>query len=663
MKNLKISSLVIYSLASLFIFVATTANAADVIDPKALDGQIFSLSKKKENAFDAPSATYVLSSEEIRRSGATSIPEALRSVPGLHVARIDGHKWAISTRGSNGQFSNKLLLMIDGRIIYSAIFSGSFWDIQDYVMEDIDRIEVVRGPGGTIWGANAVNGIINVITKNAAQTQGAYVSQIIGTQDKLITEVRYGGETASKDSYRLYAKTGSRGALDKYNTKTSNGDESRQDRAGFRYDVTSIKDNTVSVHGDAYSGTAQNYFNSPVLTNPNRNDKDSRGGNIVLNWDKKLSAKSNFTLNTYFDYDQFSIPILQRSSRTYDIDFQHFYNFSKQNQFIWGVGYRRVDDDIEESPIASGVLPFNYTPDNMSSYVYNGFIQEKIGLIADELYLTIGSKFINNNFTGFEYMPNAKLAYYPSRNQTLWASVARAVRTPTRNDDSLSILGGSQQGSTTYNSEDVIAYEAGYRVKPTSKTSIDIATFFNQYNSLRTFERTSPGKYSIANNGFGESYGFEISGKWQVNESWKLEASYDYLKADLHIDSFSTDSTSSNSSQLAEGQNPQSNFKLKSFYNITSKLEFDNMLYYVSGLPLSGTTTNNATTGRLTAGPGMPSYFRFDTRLGYLVTKNVDLSVGIQNLFNQVHSEFRAATFNNRTEIGRAIYAKMVWQY
>jgi len=660
MKNRKTISLV----ASLFMFTASTASAAEVIDSKSFDTQIFSLSKKKENAFDAPSATYVLSSEEIRRSGATSIPEALRLVPGLQVARIDGNKWAISARGFNGQFSNKLLVMIDGRIIYTPVFSGVLWDVQDYVMEDIDRVEVIKGPGGTIWGANAVNGVINIITKNAAQTQGAYASQIVGNQDKSITEVRYGGETASKDSYRFYAKRAVRAGVDKYNNHSRNFDGNTQDRAGFRYDISSIKDNTISLHGDIYSGTAKNYFNSAILSNPDRNDKDSRGGNFVVNWDKKLSTKSNFTLNAYIDYDQFHIPILQRSAITYDIDFQHFYNFSKQNQFIWGVGYRRVDDDIEESTIAGGaVTPFNYTPDNMNMYTYNGFIQDKIGIIADELYLTLGSKFINNNFTGFEYMPNAKLAYYPSRNQTLWASISRAVRTPTRNDDGLNLLNGAQTGSNQYQSEDLLAYEVGYRVKPTRRTSVDVSVFYNDYTSLRTFEKQAPGQYRIANNGYGESYGVEVSTKWQVNEDWKLEASYDFLKTTLHLNPGSTDSTSSNSLQLLEGQTPQSQIKLKSFYNFTPKLEFDNMLYYISGMPLAGTTTNNATTGVLTAGKGIPSYVRFDTRLGYMPTKHLDLSIGIQNLFNQVHSEFKAATFNNRTELGRTFYAKVVWQY
>lgn len=658
MKNIRTISLV----ASLFIFSTNAVIAAEVIDPKAFDGQIFSLSKKKENAFDAPSATYVLGSEEIRRSGSTSIPEALRLVPGLQVAKIDGNKWAISARGFNNQFSSKLLVMIDGRIIYTPVFSGVFWDIQDYLIEDIDRIEVVRGPGGTIWGANAVNGVINIITKNAAQTQGSYVSQVVGNQDKSITEVRYGGETASKDSYRLYAKSAIRGGVDKYGVgHTTNNDGNKQNRAGFRYDISSIKNSTISIHGDIYNGRADNYSNSVLIGG--RNDKQSSGGNMVLNWDKKLSAKSNFTLNAYFDYDQFKLPVFQRSARTYDVDFQHFYNFSKQNQFMWGVGYRRVDDNIKENALSNGLIPFNYTPNNLNSYVYNGFIQDKIGIIADELYLTIGSKFINNNFTGFEYMPNAKLAYYPTRNQTIWLSASRAVRTPTRNEDGLNLFAGSQQGSSSYRSEDLIAYELGYRIKPTNKTSIDVSTFFNSLSSLRTFEKVSTGKYTAANKGYGESYGFEISSKWQVNESWKLEASYDYLKATLHINNGSTDNTSNQSLELLEGRNPQSQFKLKSFYNITPKIELDNILYYVSGLPMGGNSTYNPSTNSMNSGTGISSYFRFDTRLGYLPTKNLDLSIGVQNLFNQVHSEFNAAILNNRTEIGRTFYAKVVWQY
>ena len=626
--------------------------------------EIFSLSKKKENAFDSPSATYVLGSEDIRRSGATSIPEALRLVPGLQVSRMDGNKWAITARGFDRQFSNKLLVMIDGRTVYTTLFSGVFWDIQDYVIEDIDRIEVVRGPGGTIWGANAVNGVINIITKSATQTQGVYVSQIAGSQDKSITEARFGGSTSKKDDYRFYVKKAVRDAVDRYDTNGSNHDGIKQDRAGFRYDVSSIKNNSISIHGDIFSGVAKNYFAN--LNNPSRNNKDSRGANLVVNWDRKLSKKSNFILNSYLDYDQFSIPVLQRSARTLDVDFQHFYNFSKDNQFTWGVGYRQIADDIEESK-AGADIPLHYSVSHRNDQWFTAFVQEKIGLVADKLYLTLGSKFEKNDFTGFEYQPNARLAYYPARNQTLWASVSRSVRVPTRGESDVTIKSGSlaiNQGSPTYGVEQLIAYETGYRIKPTSKTLIDATTFYNDYSKLRTFERSDPSNPLsaplAANLGYGESYGFELSTKWQATNDLKLEASYDHLDVFLHVSEHSADDlegsimmTISDNLENAEGQSPHDQFKLKSFYNITPKIEFDNTLYYVSGLNKGISNTNK----------GIPSYTRLDTRLGYLATKNLDLSIGIQNLLDQRHTEFKKALYNNQTTLGRTFYLKMAWQY
>lgn len=623
------------------------------------DPQIFSLSKKKENSFDAPSANYVLTSEEIRRSGATSIPEALRLVPGVQVAKMNGNTYAISIRGFDRQFSNKLLVMIDGRTVYTSLFSGVTWDIHDYVLEDIDRIEVIRGPGGTIWGANAVNGVINIITKSAIQTKGAYFSQIVGNQDKSITEARYGGTTASKNDYRLYVKKTVRDGLDKYSDKTENDDGYRQDRAGFRYDISSIKNNSISIHGDIFSGTAENYFST--LSNPNKNDKDSRGANLVVNWDKTFSTKSNITLNSYFDYDQFSIPILQRSSRTFDVDFQHFYRFSKDSQMIWGASYRQIADDIEQSTV-NGATLLEYSPDHRNDQLFMGFIQEKYGLIPDRLYLTVGSKFEKNDFTGFEYQPNAKLAFYPKRNQTLWASISRAVRTPTRGEDDLTLRDSSgtvvvNQGSDTFDAEELLAYEAGYRIKPTHNSLIDLTAFYNDYSKLRTFESIN-GVPTAANLGFGESYGFELLGKLQATSDLKLEASYEFFKMDLHVSDASTDATSiigaADGLQVAEGMTPKNQIKLKSFYNLTPKLEFDNIAYYVDNLPTAGSTYKTK---------GLPSYFRFDTRLGYLATKNLDLSIGIQNLLDQRHVEFKPSLYNVSTEVGRTFYAKLVWQY
>jgi iron complex outermembrane receptor protein len=653
-----------------FLVFCKISNADEVRDNQFnsfFNPEIFSLSKKKENAFDAPSATYVLSSEEIRRSGATSIPEALRLIPGLQVARIDGNKWAISARGFNRQFSNKLLVMIDGRIVYTYLFSGVAWNVHDYVIEDIDRIEVVRGPGGTIWGANAVNGVINIITKSAIQTQGSYVSQIVGNQDKSITEVRYGGETSSKDNYRLYAKHTIRGGVDRYDTKTGNNDGIKQDRAGFRYDINSIKDSSLSFYGDIFSGTSGNYF--ATLKNPDKNDVDTTGGNLTMNWNKKLSNNSSFTLNSYITYDKVDLPVLYRDEKIFDLDFQHFYNFSKDNQFIWGLGYRQMQDSTKTSDV-NGVVQINYFPSSRNDQTYSAFIQDKIGLIEDKLYLTLGSKFLINDFTGFEYQPNARLAYYPTRNQTVWASVSRAIRTPTRAEDGSDIKLdntsiSANRGSNTYESEQLIAYEVGYRIKPTHGTLIDASVFYNDYSKLRTFEAAGPGTSNptAANLGYGESYGFEITGKWQVTNDWKLEANYDYFTMDLHISDESTDNKTTagpiplgiiDGLQVAEGVSPKNQFKLKSFYNITSKIEFDNILYYVDNLPMAGSNYRSK---------GLPSYFRFDTRIGYIATRNLDFSVGVQNLFNQVHTEFKPALYNRRTEIGRTFYVKMVWQY
>jgi len=641
--------------------LTTTSYAAEDKNYQAtFNPEIFSLSKRKENAFDAPSATYVLSSEEIRRSGATSVPEALRLVPGMQVARMDGNKWAITIRGFDRQFSNKLLVMIDGRTVYTPLFSGVVWDVHDYVLSDIDRIEVVRGPGGTIWGANAVNGVINIITKAAAQTQGAYVSQIVGNQDESITEVRYGGETKDGDNYRLYAKKAIRNGVDRYITKNEAKDGINQSRAGFRYDITSIANNKISLIGNSFQGVADSYF--PNLAN-GRNDKKTQGANLVMNWDKKISNKSTFILNSYLDYDQFDIPVLKRTATTLDVDFQHFYNFSRDNQFVWGLGYRQIIDELDEAPV-NGIVPIHYTNEKRNDQLLTAFIQDKFALISDELYLTVGSKFEHNDFTGFEFQPNARLAYYPDRKQTIWASVSRAVRTPTRGESDITLKNQNSnlvlnQGSPTYASEILVAYELGYKIKPNAKTLIDATAFYNKYSRLRTLEPRGPnGTIPTADNlGYGNSYGFEISGKWQVIQDWRLESSFEYLKLNLDIGETSLDNSSilSNADNLenAEGQSPSKQFKLKSFYNITPKLEFDNILYYVDRLKSGNGNTSKA----------VPGYVRLDTRLGYFFTKNLDLSVGIQNLLNQRHNEFKAALYNQRTEQGRTYYAKLVWQY
>ncbi len=685
------------SLFSTLIFSAICAISVDSEakegDKNFLSSDFFSLSKKKESAFDAPSAVYVLSSEDIRRSGVTSIPEALRMVPGIQVSRIDGNKWAISSRGFDRQYSNKLLIMIDGRTVYTPIFSGAFWDNIDYVMSDIEKIEVVHGPGGSIWGANAMDGVINIITKNSAETQGGYISQIVGNNDKSISEARYGAKTVDNNSYRVYAKHALRGGLDKVNVDAgansgryvNNDDGIRQDRAGFKYDLISIKDNTVSMHGDFFDSTSQNYLTG--LNNPSKNDKTSRGGNLVANWSKTVSKKSSFTLQGYLDYSSQNIQIGSFDEKTVDVDFQHFYNFTKENQFIWGLGYRNTmintstGNPVTTTNGASSYYALSYTPNKKNLEIYSAFIQDKIGLIPNTLYLTLGSKFQVNTFTGFEYQPNARLTLYPSRNQTLWAAVSRAVRTPTLGEEYISVrttspqVGGgnvillANQGNTSYKSEAVIAYELGYRVKPTDVTTLDVATFYNSYSHLRTFDGVSGGSLlpvpTAGNNGYGETYGFEVNGKWQVNDAWRLESSYDYLKMTLHLNGASNESTTALNSdplQQSEGYSPRNQFRIRSLLNLTPKLEFDNMVYYVGALTKTGTVRTDAN-GVKYYGSGIPAYVRWDTRLGYLMTKNLDTTFGIQNLLDDRHQEFTAGLFSNVTQVGRTYYVKAVLQF
>ena len=618
---------------------------------KLFESQIFSLSKKKERSFDAASSVFVLGSEDIRRSGATSIPEVLRLVPGIQVARIDGHKWAISSRGFNEQFSNKLLIMIDGRTIYTPLFSGAFWDVQDYPLADIAKIEVIRGSGGAIWGANAVNGIINIITKNSINTQGFYASSTVGQGDgdKVITEVRYGGKTNNKNHYRLYAKERQGRSFHKLNSNDDNDDGYKESQAGFRYDIGLESKNQLSLSGEIRNGKANNYFDfTPYGTNStNPAHKNSKGGNLLANWQKTISAKSSMTLQTYLDYDQFDNPILKRAGRTADIDFQHFYSFNNSNQLTWGLGYRLLQDSIKEYPLNNTYIPLEYTPDKKTDQIFSAFLQDKISLIADKLYLTIGSKFEHNEFTGQEYQPSAKLALYPAHNQTAWASISRAVRTPTRGDDGIVINNPAtgtplQSGNRQYGAERVIAYEVGYRIKPNFRSLIDVALFYNDYNQLRTFDVNG----TANNKGKGESFGGEITAKWKVNKKWKLEAGYDFLKIDLKTRHGFADSEIFSIKDI-EKKSPKNQFRLRSNYNITSKIEFDNIAYYVDSLPTSN----------------IPSYIRLDSRIGYLFNSHLDFSLGVQNITDHRHQEFTGGTFANQIEIGRTIYLKTVLHF
>ena len=631
----------------LFTFYSTLVCAKSSLEKIDLSANFFSLNKKQENSFDSPSAIYQLSSEEIRRSGAISIPEALRLIPGVEVARINGHSYAITARGFNRQFSNKLLVMIDGRIIYSTLFSGVFWDKHDYVLEDIEKIEVIRGSGGALWGSNAVNGVINIITKNTQDTKGFYLSQNVGNYHKSITEIRYGDKIRKDQNYRFYFKNSNKNGLDRVRDNLSNQDFIKQNQFGFRYDNDSFldKSNKLSISGNFSKTNTGNYF---TINNIGNNTKDD-SGNVVTNITHNISDKSYILVNSYIDYNNYRI--LKISDKMLNFDLQHVYNFNNQNELIWGLGYRQITDNVNNLDVK-----LKYFPSYRNNKVFSGFIQNKF-VFNDKFNITLGVKTEKNTFVkNFQYQPSIKFSYYPSKNQTIWSSWSKSVRTPTRGEFDLNAVDFNLQGNKNFKVEKLYSYEFGQRIKFDNNLNFDNSVFFNQYQNLRTNENNGSNVF-FQNKGKGNVFGFESVLKYKYNNKLRTELSYDYLKMKLKYNQNSTELDTAfgrnDSLFVNEGSSPRQQIKLKSFYNITNNIEFDNFLFFVDELPnINGANKK-----------GIPAYLRYDARIGYLPSANLDLSFGLQNILNTKHKEFISSLYNSNTYIGRSYFMKVSWQY
>jgi iron complex outermembrane receptor protein len=615
------------------------------------DPNFFSLNKKQESAFDSPSAIYQLSSEEIRRSGVTSIPEALRLIPGIQVARMNGHTYAITVRGFNRQFSNKLLVMIDGRIIYTTLFSGIFWDLYDYVLEDIDKIEVIRGSGGALWGSNAVNGVINIITKNTKDTKGLYLSQNVGNYNKSITEIRYGDKLDKNKNYRFYLKNSNRQGLSRVKDNLNNQDGIRQDRFGFRYDDDSDlnKSYKLSLFGDFSKTNTDNYFH---INNRNYAKKDD-SANIMTNLTYNITNNSQIFFNSYLENNNtINNNLLKRNEKILNFDVQNFYNFNANNEFTWGIGYRQIIDDIVNNDISK----IQYLPRHRDNSIIFGLIQNKF-IVNDKFNVVTGIKTEKNSFvTNFQYQPNIRLSYYPNKNQTIWSSWSKSIRTPTRGEFDLYINDYGLRGNKNFGVEKLYSYEIGNRIKFNNKLNLDNTVFLNKYSNLRTNE-TNNNNVFFENKGKGNVYGLETVLKYKYNNNLRTELSYEYLSMNLKYNQNSTELNTifgaSDSLSVSEGSSPKHQIKLKSFYNIANNIEFDNFLFYVDNLPnINGVNKK-----------GIPSYLRYDARFGYLPSANLDLSFGLQNVFNTRHKEFKSSLYNKDTYIGRSYFIKIAWQY
>lgn len=630
---------------------------------------IYSAARREQLMMDTASAVFVLSNEDIRRSGVTSVPEALRRVPGLNVAQINANVWAISSRGFNDRTANKLLVMIDGRTVYNPIFSGTIWRTKDVLLEDVDRIEVIRGPGASLWGANAVNGVINVITKTAQKTEGLYATGGGGNQERGFGAVRYGGKMGAKTNYRGYVKYNNR-ASNKLASGIDAQDNWENLQGGFRIDGSPTPKNTWTLQGDIYTGNGGGLVNNtapiPPFSFPDDRKENFSGGNILGRWNHTFSDTSAMSLQMYYDRtkDESSSTVLtnnylQSIINTFDIDFQHNFQFLERHDLTWGLGYRFIADDIHNA------VNFSFDPASRDYNLFSAFIQDDFSIIPDKLLFIIGSKFEHNDFSGFEIQPNARLLYTPDSKQSVWASVSRAVRTPNRLDHGLdevyiSEFAPSQFLVGTHNSdfdsEDLIAYELGYRVQPTQDLFIDLAAFYNDYNNLTSAEPGEPfintefGTPQLnvpifpGNQRFGETYGVELAADWQALNWWRLQLGYSFLRVQLHADQDSNtlDAT------LGEGDSPQHQVMLTSSMDLLDNLEFDTFFRYVDQLP----------------GRNISSYVELDVRLGWHPVEHVELAIVGQNLLHDGHAEFSDGTLTAPVvEIQRSVYGQISFRY
>jgi iron complex outermembrane receptor protein len=637
-----------------------------------MDIEVTSVSKEPEKLLDAASAIQVITSDDIETAGVSSIPEALRLADNLEVAQENSHDWAISARGFDANLADKLLVLIDGRAVYSPLYGGVEWNVQDYLMADVDRIEVISGPGGTLWGANAVNGVINITTKSAKDTQGLYMEEDAGNELQNLTAVRYGGILGPNVYFRVYAEFEDRGS-EVFGDGTKASDSFQMSRGGFRVDSNATAQTTLTLQGDFYSGTE---YEGAL------GDAGLQGGNLLGRWSHTLSNDSDMSIQVYYDRTHLSQPFaastpappyytgfpaapLTDDLDTYDIEFQHNLRLGASNKFVWGLGYRFTHEFDEDISVV------RFLPPSLSQSLYSGFVQDEWTLRSD-LVLTAGTKLEHNDYTGLEVEPNIRLSWNLPEKQMLWAAVSRAVRTPSRYDHDLAVVTGLVNapypymfpneylaGSDDFKSETLVAYEVGYRAELGSNVSVSVSAFYNDYDDLRSTATTPttatyiyPYPVVFGNNLEGDTYGLELTANFQPTPWWRLKAGYDLLMEDIHAKAGFVDATGA----LNETADPKNQASLSSSMDLPRAVQLYAALRWVGSL-----TINNGPTAGPVAGT-VPSYFELNARVAWHATKNLVLSLVGENLLHDHHQEYGYPSPTTE-EIERSVFAKAEWRY
>jgi iron complex outermembrane receptor protein len=613
-----------------------TAQAPSDLKRLSLDDlqkiEVTSVSRRPEKLSQTASAIQVITEDDIRRSGATSLPEALRLASNLEVAQVDSRQWAISARGFDSTSANKLLVLIDGRAVYTPLYAGVFWDAQDTLLEDIDRIEVISGPGATVWGANAVNGVINITTKSAKNSQGLLMTGDGGSQLRGLGEIRYGGTVGSNARYRAYGKYFDRGS-----TVLPSGDHAinqwHMGQVGFRIDWDGSPVNTFTVQGDRYDGR---------IAETGTNDIAASGGNVLSRWSHTFSPDSEFALQLYYDRTERNIPgTFGENLDTYDADFQHHVHVTGRHDLVWGLGYRASTDDVRNTTALA------FLPPHVSRRWFNGFVQDEMPLARDRLRLTLGTKIEHNDYTGVEFQPSGRLGWMPTPRQMLWGAISRAVRTPSRIDRELFAPGSAPfvlAGGPGFVSEDLVAYELGYRSQPYERLSVTVATFYNDYDHLRSVEQANapaPLPLVISNRQRGTSHGAELTADYVVTDWWRLRSGYTALRLHIEPKPGSTDRTFGS----AESHDPNQEWFVRQSLDLPAHVALDLALRAV------GQIVNQT----------VPAYRELDGRLAWLAAPALECSLVGQNLLHRHHSEFGVPA--TRNDVERSVYGKLTWRF
>jgi iron complex outermembrane receptor protein len=654
--------------------VGRSPDLTDASLEQLMNIQVTSVSKKGQRLSKTAASVFVITAEDIRRSGLHSLPELLRLAPGVQVARSSAGSWAISIRGFNDEYANKLLVLVDGRSIYSELFSGVSWDTNEMAIDNIDRIEIIRGPVAAIWGTNAVNGVINILTKTADATQGGAVTMEGGSAGEIRGTARYGGPIGSKASYRVSLRGSS---TDQFNAldgpSPSHGWMNRG--IDFRVDWAPTSKDKLTFTGDASESSVGHNFIVPDLNNPTAPPVDSKatniGGNLLARWEHSISDTS--TVEGQISWEQVRSSDIQvpLSFNVLDVELKHHLAVGSRNDLIWGINGRIATYHTTPTPT------YVFRPPDTAEVNYAIFAEDQIAIVPDKLEFIAGVHAGHNSFTGFEVQPTARLLWTPNARTTSWVAVSRAVRTPSlyqRDLDAIAFVIPIQPGVFAFvhsvgnkasRSEAVIAYESGQRVELTPRLSLDVSAYYNVYQRLQSAEigtpsvvlptATSPYYLQIpttaGNQRYGESYGGELSATWTANRRWKLTGGYDTIfihtrpyGAGQSIDTFRVEQTT-----------PRNQFVVRSNFDVTRKIQLDTSLFFNGALLVGQSIAPTPLP--------IPKILRGDIRLGWRPTERLEISAGVQDVFDAQHLEFLSSRFPQPLEVRRNVYGAVRWQF